>query len=45
MVASFRRYVEAKMVALTEKLGKQMAKGAELDLVIRQSLAGLGFEF
>ena len=34
-----------KMQALTEKLGEQMAKGAELDLVIRQKLGGLGFEF
>ena len=36
---------EAKMQALTEKLGEQMAKGAELDLVIRQKLGGLGYEF
>ena len=36
---------EAKMHALTEKLGEQMAKGAELDGVIRQRLGGLGFEF
>ena len=36
---------EAKMQALTEKLGEQMAKGAELDLSIRQRLAGLGYEF
>lgn len=36
---------EAKMQALTEKLGEQMAKGAELDLVIRQRLGGLGYEF
>ena len=35
----------AKMQALTEKLGEQMAKGAELDLVIRQKLGGLGYEF
>jgi type I restriction enzyme M protein len=35
---------EAKMQALTEKLGDQMAKGAELDAVIRQKLAGLGYE-
>ena len=34
-----------KMQALTEKLGEQMAKGAELDLVIRQKLGGLGYEF
>lgn len=36
---------EVKMQALTEKLGEQMAKGAELDLVIRQKLGGLGYEF
>ena len=36
---------EAKMQALTEKLGEQMAKGAELDAVIRQKLGGLGYEF
>lgn len=36
---------EARMQALTEKLGEQMAKGAELDLVIRQKLGGLGYEF
>ena len=35
----------AKMQQLTEKLGEQMAKGAELDLVIRQKLGGLGYEF
>jgi type I restriction enzyme M protein len=35
----------AKMQALTEKLGEQMAKGAELDQVIRQKLGGLGYEF
>jgi type I restriction enzyme M protein len=35
---------ESKMQALTEKLGEQMAKGAELDLVIRQKLGGLGYE-
>jgi type I restriction enzyme M protein len=34
-----------KMVQLTEKLGEQMAKGAELDLLIRQKLGGLGYEF
>ena len=34
-----------KMVALTEKLGEQMAKGAELDQLIRQKLEGLGYEF
>ncbi len=35
----------SKMQQLTEKLGEQMAKGAELDLVIRQKLGGLGYEF
>ena len=34
-----------KMTKLTEKLGEQMAKGAELDAVIRQKLGGLGYEF
>jgi type I restriction enzyme M protein len=34
-----------KMQQLTEKLGEQMAKGAELDAVIRQKLGGLGYEF
>jgi type I restriction enzyme M protein len=34
-----------KMQRLTEKLGEQMAKGAELDQVIRQKLGGLGYEF
>jgi type I restriction enzyme M protein len=33
------------MQALTEKLGEQMAKGAELDAVIRRRLGGLGYEF
>ena len=36
---------EAKMQALTDKLGEQMAKGAELDQLIRTKLAGLGYEF
>jgi type I restriction enzyme M protein len=35
----------AKMQQLTEKLGEQMAKGAELDQLIRQKLGGLGYEF
>jgi len=35
----------AKMQALTEKLGEQMAKGAELDQVIRKKLSGLGYGF
>jgi type I restriction enzyme M protein len=34
-----------KMQQLTEKLGEQMAKGAELDLLIRKKLGGLGYEF
>jgi type I restriction enzyme M protein len=35
----------AKMQQLTEKLGEQMAKGAELDQLIRQKLGGLGYGF
>lgn len=34
-----------KMQKLTEKFGEQMAKGAELDALIRQKLGGLGYEF
>ena len=34
-----------KMQRLTEKLGEQMSKGAELDQLIRQKLKGLGYEF
>ena len=34
-----------KMLKLTETLGEQMAKGAELDQLIRQKLGGLGYEF
>ncbi len=34
-----------KMQKLIEKLGEQMAKGAELDQLIRQKLGGLGYEF
>jgi type I restriction enzyme M protein len=34
-----------KMAKLTEKLGEQMARGAELDELIRQKLGGLGYEF
>jgi type I restriction enzyme M protein len=34
-----------KMTDLTEKLAEQMAKGAELDQLIRQKLGGLGYEF
>ena len=33
-----------KMQQLTEKLGEQMAKGAELDQLIRQKLQGLGYD-
>jgi type I restriction enzyme M protein len=33
-----------KMQQLTEKLGEQMARGAELDAVIRQKLGILGYE-
>ena len=33
-----------KMQQLTEKLAEQMAKGAELDVIIRNNLAKLGFE-
>jgi len=34
-----------KMQKLTEKLGEQMAKGAELDALIRQKMGELGYEF
>jgi type I restriction enzyme M protein len=34
-----------KMQKLTAKLGEQMAKGTELDILIRQKLGGLGYEF
>ena len=34
-----------RMQKLTEKLGEQMAKGAELDALIRAKLGGLGYEF
>lgn len=34
-----------KMQKLTERLSEQMAKGAELDQLIRQKLGGLGYEF
>lgn len=33
-----------KMRKLTQQLGEQMAKGAELDALIRQKLGGLGYE-
>lgn len=34
-----------KMQSLTSQLGKQMAEGAKLDLLIQQKLKGLGYEF
>ncbi|MDT9000440.1 class I SAM-dependent DNA methyltransferase [Paucibacter sp. APW11] len=34
-----------KMTRLTERLGEQMAKGVELDALIRAKLGGLGYEF
>lgn len=34
-----------KMQKLTERLGEQMSKGAELDTLIRQKLGELGYEF
>ncbi|WP_138763954.1 type I restriction-modification system subunit M [Pseudomonas lactis] len=34
-----------KMQNLTAQLGEQMAKGAELDQLIRQKLGGVGYEF
>jgi type I restriction enzyme M protein len=34
-----------KMQTLTEKLGEQMAKGAEIDTLIRQKLGSLGYAF
>jgi type I restriction enzyme M protein len=40
-----RKAFANKMQILTEKLGEQMAKGAELDQLIRQKLRGLGYEF
>ncbi|NDV13806.1 type I restriction-modification system subunit M [Crenobacter caeni] len=36
---------EEKMAALTAKLAEQMAKGAELDQLIRHKLGGIGYEF
>jgi len=36
---------EKKMQRLAEMLGEQMAKGAELDGLIRQKLGGMGYEF
>jgi type I restriction enzyme M protein len=37
--------IAEKMQKLTENLGEQMAKGVELDALIRQKLGGLGYEF
>ena len=37
--------IAEKMQNLTALLGEQMAKGAELDQLIRQKLGGLGYEF
>lgn len=34
-----------KMQTLTERLGEQMAKGAELDVLIRKKLGKIGYEF
>lgn len=34
-----------KMQKLTDTLGEQMAKGAELDALIRKKLGGLGYDF
>lgn len=34
-----------KMQQLADKLGEQMVKGAELDMLIRQKMGGLGYEF
>ena len=34
-----------KMTRLAEQLGEQMAKGTELDALIRSKLGGLGYEF
>jgi type I restriction enzyme M protein len=39
-----RRFVD-KMQKLTEKLDELVAKGAELDALIRQKRGGLGYEF
>jgi type I restriction enzyme M protein len=36
---------DSRMRGLTEKLSEQIAKGAELDQVIRRKLTGLGYEF
>lgn len=34
-----------KLTRLTEQLGEQMAKGAELDALIRTKLGGMGYDF
>lgn len=34
-----------KLRTLTEKLGEQMARGAELDALIRAKLGRLGYDF
>lgn len=36
---------DEKMLKLTETLGEQLAKGAELEQLIRQKLGGLGYDF
>ena len=36
---------QARMQTLTETLSEQMAKGAELDLTIREKLGALGYDF
>lgn len=36
---------ELAYAGLINLLGEQMARGAELDRVIRQKLGGLGYEF
>jgi type I restriction enzyme M protein len=33
------------MIRLTEQLGEKLAKGEELDQLIRQKLGRLGYEF
>jgi len=36
---------DEKMHRLTAQLGEQMARGAQLDVVIREKLKGLGYGF
>ena len=43
--ASFQEGYVNPSQTLTEKLGEQMAKGAELDALIRLKLGSLGYEF